>query len=120
MPSREIIEEYARIYRDREAARRGAIARRAAAIRRKLPEAAALLRERYGVRRVGVFGSLATGAFGEASDVDLYVDAVRKGAYFRAVAELTALLDADVDLVELEGAPESLAAHIMEEGQDVD
>ncbi|GMV39796.1 MAG: hypothetical protein AMXMBFR64_15120 [Myxococcales bacterium] len=120
MEARETIARYAAIYRQREEERRDALARRASALCARLPEAAALLRARFGATRVGVFGSLARGRFAEGSDVDLYVDHVAPGRYFEAVASLAALLDADVDLVELDRAPASLRDLIAAEGQDVD
>lgn len=115
----ETIARYATLYRERERARRDALAARAAELSARLPEAAALLRERFGADRVGVFGSLVRGTFAEGSDVDLYVDHVAPGRYFEAVTCLVALLDADVDLVELARAPSSLRDLITAEGRDV-
>ena len=122
MASQAAIEEYAAIYRAREVARRQAMADRAEHLRALLPEAARVLREEFGATRVGVFGSLATPTrrFGEGSDVDVYVDSLRRGRYFEAVDRLTLLFGADVDLVELARAPEGLRAHIDAEGVDVD
>lgn len=119
MEARETIARYAALYREREQARLAALAGRAGELRAKLPEAAALLRAEFGAGRVGVFGSLARGDFAEASNVDLYVDRVAPGHYFQAIAALVALLDADVDLIELDRAPASLRDHIAEEGTDV-
>ncbi len=83
-----------------------------------LPEAARLLRERYGAGRVGVFGSYANGTFREDSDVDLYVDAVKLD-YFSCLADLSDLFGRPVDVVEMSSAPESLRARIREDGHDL-
>lgn len=120
MASRADIERFSATYRARDQARREALTGRAEALRARLPEAARLLRDDFGATRVGVFGSLHSGGFGEGSDVDLYVDRLRRGRYFEAFDRLTLLFDADVDLVELTRAPEGLRAHIEEEGEDVD
>ncbi len=103
----------------RALAQRGAqVAGEVARIRAVLPAAASLLRARYGARRVGFFGSLATGSFHEKSDVDLYVDSIT-GSYFDALADLSELLGRDVDLIELNRAPPSLAQRIAEDAHDI-
>jgi predicted nucleotidyltransferase len=89
---------------------------RAQQIRSRLPDAKQLLRERYGARRVVLFGSFARVDTTERSDVDLAVEGLDPAGYFTAIADLTGLLDAPVDLVEIERAPTSLLARLALEG----
>ena len=80
--------------------------------------AAGLLRDRFGVRQVAVFGSLAhSDRFHLRSDVDLAVWGLDEKDYLRAVAELTGLdSEITVDLVAVEQAPGTLSRRIKEEG----
>lgn len=67
-------------------------------LRRVLPD----LRERYGVRSLGVFGSSARGEVDPRSDVDILVEFERVATFFQFVEledELGRLLAVDVDLV---------------------
>jgi len=114
-----IHQSYAEAWRARCARNELAARARADAARRLLPEAARILRDDFGADRVGVFGSLLGGRLAPESDVDLFVDAVRRGRYWQALAQLTELFGRDVDLVELERAPPSLRATIDAEGIDV-
>jgi predicted nucleotidyltransferase len=100
-----------------DALARDALERRAAdAAIAKLDEVASVLRAEFGVKRVGYFGSLTRGRLGENSDVDVFVDQIRKGTWIGAVDRLWTLLGRAVDLVEYESAPESLRATIDREG----
>ena len=104
----------------RLAERRAAEGRaRARRLRGRLPAAVALLRGRYGAKRVVLFGSLAAGTCRAESDVDLAVSALRPEHYFRALGELMEVFGAPVDLVELERAPPSLAERIEAEGESL-
>lgn len=89
---------------------------RALTIRARLPEAKQVLMERYGAKRVLLFGSFARGDVTERSDVDLAVEGIDSAGYFTALADLMGLLDSPVDLVEIERAPKSLLARIEVEG----
>jgi predicted nucleotidyltransferase len=76
----------------------------------RVREVARLLRERFGARRVILFGSLAHGAWSVAdSDVDLAVEGLSSAGYWQAwqVAE-EIIDDRPVDLIELETASPSL------------
>jgi len=90
---------------------------RARRLRGRLPAAVALLRGRYGAKRVVLFGSLAAGTCRAESDVDLAVSALGSEHYFRALGELMEVFGAPVDLVELESAPPSLVERIEAEGE---
>lgn len=107
---------YRRTHRQRVAeARRRQAERRERAMAQK---AAEMLRSRYGVGSVVLFGSLARGeVFDHRSDVDLAVTGLTERDYLRALAHLLDLdMEIDVDLVMLETARPTLAAHIAAEG----
>lgn len=90
---------------------------RVARLRERLLDAKTLLIRKHHAQRVVLFGSLATGTYGENSDIDLAVEAMPAAAYFHALADLMTLFAVPVDLVRLEEAVPSLRAHIEEEGQ---
>jgi len=79
---------------------------------------AALLKDRYGVDDVWVFGSLLSRArFYERSDIDLAVKQIEGRDYFRAVSALLDLTpEFSFDLVEIDFAPSALRDAIMHEG----
>lgn len=83
----------------------------------KVPELAAILRDRYGARRVLLFGSLAWGEPDELADLDLAVEGLAAADYFEALGELLWISPAPVDLVRLEDAAPGLAARIAAEGR---
>lgn len=77
---------------------RGDAARFAALLRRHLPE----LRERYGVRTLGLFGSYLRGEQRRGSDLDILVEFERTPTFFRFIEledHLAGLLGVNVDLV---------------------
>ena len=81
----------------------------AAALHARLPEAARLITETLGPRRIVLYGSLATGLFFAArSDVDLAVGGIGEEAPDELLAALHALLGRRVDVVD----PELVAPHI--------
>jgi predicted nucleotidyltransferase len=112
--------------RYREAARRRAASRTltpadAAArddLLKRVRRAAAILKTRYGAKRVVLFGSLAHGAWPFVdSDVDLAVEGLPDDVIWqawRAVEEIIG--DRSVDLVEVETARESLRSAIERHG----
>lgn len=78
---------------------------------RRLAEAKPALRDKYGLARIGLFGSWARGEQGPDSDVDLLVELERPIGLFafqRLEDELTHLLGCRVDLV----TPGALKPHI--------
>lgn len=81
-------------------------------------KAADLLRERFDVQRVAVFGSLAhPELFHIRSDVDLAVWGLDPRDFLRALAAVTGLdPEICVDLIAFEEAPESLRDLIKAEG----
>lgn len=102
-----------------ESARRRRGSERAARLLSHAAEAKSLLRDRYAVRRVWLFGSLVAGQPPtEDSDVDLAVEGLPSAVYFNALADLMALFQGPVDLVRLEEAPDSLRDRILSEGRE--
>jgi predicted nucleotidyltransferase len=81
-------------------------------------QAAALLRERFGVERIAAFGSLVhPELFHAQSDVDLAVWGLDQRKYYRAVAQLLALDPTiEIDLVMVEDASAPLRDRIEAEG----
>jgi predicted nucleotidyltransferase len=76
------------------------------------------LAKKHGVTRVRVFGSMARGDAGPASDVDLLVDVgPSPSAWFPGgfVADLEDLLGRRVQVITERGLDELLRAHILEE-----
>ncbi len=69
-----------------------------------------MLKERFGARRVVVFGSLAHGAWFHArSDIDLAVEGIPPEDFFRAWAALDHIESPfEIDLIACEHAPERM------------
>ncbi len=84
----------------------------------RVREVAAVLRTRFGARRVVLFGSLAHAAwFARDSDIDLAVEGVAARQYWEAWRVAEAIIpDRPVDLVELETAGEGLRRAIDRHG----
>ena len=69
-------------------------------------ECAKFLAEKFKVRGVYLFGSLAEGFFHEDSDIDLAVEGLEPRLYFKALAKLHEVSGGfKVDLVPLEASP---------------
>ena len=92
--------------------------RKRAVLLRRVRRAAALLRSRFGARRVVLFGSLAHAAwYSPESDVDLAVEGIVGADYWRAWAEIERVIgDRRIDLVDLATASESLRQAIARHG----
>ena len=101
----------------RERSRRHEGARRASRLREKLGEVGRVLRTRYGAERIWLFGSLAVGNVSPSSDLDIAATGVDPVRLFDAIADISALIESDVDLVLWERASESLRKRILEEGE---
>ncbi len=110
------LDEIARTLAEREGRERRAAEERAAQLRARMPAAATLLRERFFVETISLFGSLATGEVGPRSDVDIAVSHLRPERYWEALAELRALFGAPVDLVRDEEMGASLRERVAVEG----
>ena len=87
-------------------------------LRRRVRETAAVLKTRFGARRVVLFGSLVHGGwFGPHSDVDLAIEGLTAKAFWDAwrTAE-EAIGERAVDLVEIENAREPVRRAIERHG----
>lgn len=102
----------------RQQAVEAAAARRARAIRGRLPHAVACLRA-FGATQVVLFGSFARGDVRADSDVDLAVRGVPVGDHIPAMAAVARSLGCRVDLVRLETAPPALLAAIRSDGVEL-
>lgn len=110
------VRSYVKGHRRRAESVRCARRAKAAEVRERLrPAVAALVRE-FGVTEVFLFGSLLSGELHDRSDVDIAVVGLGDDDYFAAVHLLATSLRVPVDLVPLEGAPETLRARVIDEG----
>ncbi|MDD2715586.1 MAG: nucleotidyltransferase domain-containing protein [Candidatus Wallbacteria bacterium] len=76
------------------------------------------LREKYCVKRVILFGSLANGNFRPDSDIDLLVEGLPPHLFIKASAEVSDLVDdVEINLVPYERAYESLKTLALAEGK---
>jgi predicted nucleotidyltransferase len=85
-----------------------------AALRDRLPE----LRERYGVRSLGIFGSYVRGEQGKRSDLDILVEFDRVPTLFEFVRlerHLSQQLGVKVDLVMKSALKPTIGRYILEE-----
>ncbi len=83
------------------------------------PEAARLLRERFGATRVVLLGSLARGETHADSDVDLAVTGVAMRDHTSALIELERLFGCPIDLIHLGSAPPAMRLTIEQEGREL-
>lgn len=113
------VDEMAKRWRRRQAERQARAEARARELVDRVPAAARLLRDRYGARRVVLFGSLARGTPNLSSDVDLAVEGIPPERYFTALSDLMGLFECPVDLVEVETASDSLLTRLGVEGQEL-
>lgn len=86
-----------------------------AAYQRNLERAVALLKA-GGCTAVYLFGSLASGAYHERSDIDLAVRGCPPGHFFQLYGQLMMTLDYPVDLVNLD-KDQAFAAYLEQEGE---
>lgn len=109
--------EYLAGLRDRERTRERKEGERRERLRAALPAAVECLVGEFGVRRVVLFGSLARGEAGLASDVDLLVEGLKPERLFEAMAAVSRELGADVDLVPSEAAHPAVLERALAEGE---
>lgn len=84
-------------------------------------QAAILLKRRFAVQRVILFGSLADGDwFSDSSDIDIAVEGLAPGDYWEAWRLVESVIsERPVDLVEIEAAGESLRRLIERQGVEL-
>jgi predicted nucleotidyltransferase len=68
----------------------------------KAKKAAVFLAKKYDVDKVVLFGSVISGTFNKASDIDIAVSGLPAEIYIRAIVELEELINANVDLKPIE------------------
>lgn len=83
-------------------------------IKKFLAEHKQELRERYGVKEIGIFGSYIRGEQKERSDVDILVKFEKPIGFFKFL-ELEELLSVKVDLVSNKALKPRIGKHILEE-----
>lgn len=77
---------------------------------------AGILKGRYGVRKVYLYGSLAWGGFREGSDIDIFIEGF-EGQYWRMYADMQRLASPfDVSIVLAEDASQSLRDTVAKSG----
>jgi predicted nucleotidyltransferase len=115
------MDAYLTAARMRQAAEQQALIRRAARAWELARQAANLLRTRYAVQRVAVFGSLVrTGCFTEWSDVDLATWGLAPQATLAAMGDVFDLGDEiELNLVDVAACSAALRAEIERWGVDV-
>ena len=87
-------------------------------IKKKLKAQKFLLATQYGIKNIGVFGSLIKGDATETSDIDILVDFSKSIDLFEFVDlknYLSELLNADVDLVMRKGLKPGIGKRILAE-----
>lgn len=78
---------------------------------------AGILAEKFGARRVYLFGSLAEGLYRKGSDVDLAVEGMDIRAYLKALAEFPVIDSVRIDLVHMDCCKMPLKERILQEGK---
>ena len=89
-------------------------------LRRSAREAAKILAEEFGAKKVYLIGSVASGAFfHKRSDVDLAVEGLPSRKYFSALAKIRQLFSgkSQVDLIPLEDAAPEIREKAGEKGE---
>lgn len=87
---------------------------------KKAEQAAAMLKQKYHVQRVILFGSLVKGTFWEHSDIDMAVCGLDEPYYLDAFWDITQLTyPFNVDLISLEDVSQKLAKKIGREGMEI-
>jgi predicted nucleotidyltransferase len=84
-------------------------------------QAASILKDQFGVKKVALFGSVVNPSlFHAKSDVDLAVWGLSGRTYFQAVGVLQALdKDFKIDLISFDEAPLSLQEVIQRDGEEL-
>lgn len=81
-------------------------------------KSALLLAEKYGAKRVYLFGSLLyPDAFGRDSDIDLAAEGISSGLFFKALAEANRASNFEIDLVPFEDCYPAMKDTILAEGR---
>jgi len=97
------INDYIKAWRERAKASREADKRRAREAHQVAQRCAEVLVDKFGARRVYLFGSLAEDLFRRSSDIDLVVEGLDPAIFFKAYAEIDRLAGKfNIDLIPFE------------------
>lgn len=109
------------VSKDEDAGRTTAAVARQAQAQRLARQAAQLLREKFGARRVVLFGSLASQSdFDHWSDIDLAAWGIPADRFYAAVAAVTGLSpDFKIDLIDPDTCRPGLRSIIEREGVEL-
>lgn len=108
--------EYAKGWREREAARAAKLSQLRAELLERSKRAACLLRTEFDVDAVYLFGSVVRPSFSDSSDVDIAVAGLKPTDYLQAWRLVSDCLEWELDLILVEEAKPTLKRHILEEG----
>jgi predicted nucleotidyltransferase len=111
------LEEYVAYWKRRRAAQLAANRRLTERARADLSRIVTTLADRYPIRRLILFGSLARGNFAPESDIDLAVEGLPPGDYFTALAEVNRLTSFWVDLKPLEELSPHFRKRVLATGE---
>lgn len=96
-----------------------AVRARIDAARAEAAAAARILKDRFGARRVRLFGSLARRDQVEGFDIDIAVEGVPPHLFFKACAAADQVVTRRLDVIDVAEAPPLLRARIEEDGIDL-
>ena len=87
----------------------------------KAKKVAILLREKYGAKRVILFGSIVKSSYlHKRTDIDLLVEGIKSNDFLRAGADAWTISSPfDVDIVPVERADQYLLSRALEEGVEL-
>lgn len=113
------VEPYLAYWRRRQEIQQVRNARLAERAHNDARQIAEMLRSRFGVTQVLLFGSLAKGRFEATSDVDLAVAGLAEAEFFQAVAQAGKLSDFPVDLKPLDALAPHFLAEVLSTGIEI-
>jgi predicted nucleotidyltransferase len=89
----------------------------AEAARKDLDKVVQVLIQRYGIKRVILFGSLSKGKFAEGSDVDIAVEGLPRADFYEALSAVNRVTSLWIDLKPLEDLDPFFRERVLEKGQ---
>jgi uncharacterized protein len=107
---------YVAAWKRRWQAEKEAVQRRRSQALSEAERASRILADRYGAKKVVLFGSLAWGRFGATSDIDLAAFGLAPERFLRADADLCREIALPVDLKLVDDCPPALQRRITEDG----
>lgn len=86
-------------------------------VKKDLDGVVKMLVGRYAVKKVVLYGSLASGRFAEGSDIDIAVEGLDRAQFFEALASVNRITPPWVDLKPLEGLDAFFRERVLREGE---